>query len=61
MATSKSVRLKVFTKAVKYRWSLPDGTVCHGSTVVLARRRSELPAAVARFWHDNTHVEEVGK
>lgn len=44
------------TKSISYRWSLPDGTICHGSSVVLSRSRAGLHAALRRFWLTHTHI-----
>lgn len=50
------VELRVWTRSVHYQWSLPDGTVCHGSTVVMSRNRSGLRQALRKFWTQHPHV-----
>jgi hypothetical protein len=54
--SSQSELIRLHTKPVRYRWSTPDGTVCHGSSVVLARTRAGLRQALRNFWHQHTHV-----
>ena len=49
--------LHAYSRQVRYRWALPDGTICHGRTVVLARTPEGLPNAIRRFWRQNTPVE----
>jgi hypothetical protein len=55
-ATHPPATLRAFVAPVSYRWSLPDGTVCHGSSVVLSRSKAGLPKAMREFWRRHTHV-----
>ena len=48
--------LHTHTRPVRYRWSLPDGTICRGSSEVLSHTRAGLAAAERRFWQLHTHV-----
>lgn len=54
-------RLKLWTKPVRYRWSTPDGTICHGSTVLVAWNRQQMHQVERRFWHENKHVEREAR
>jgi len=44
------------TRPVNYSWSLPDGTVCHGHTVVVAANRRRLKQALRDFWRCQPNV-----
>lgn len=49
--------LHAYTARVRYRWTMPDGSVRRHHTVVLARRREGLPNAIRRFWKLNPQVD----
>jgi len=44
------------TRPVNYSWSTPDGTICHGHTVVVAADRRRLKQALRDFWRRHPHV-----
>ena len=50
--------LKTFVAPIFYRWRTPHGRVCRARSVVLARRRRDLPRARERFFQQNPHVQE---
>jgi hypothetical protein len=52
----ETTTLRAWVKPVHYRWSTPDGSVHSASSVVLARSRSGLKAALKQFWITNAHV-----
>ncbi|MDE2099088.1 MAG: hypothetical protein KGL39_17675 [Patescibacteria group bacterium] len=56
MQTPKEDTIRLYTRPVRYQWSLPNGTVCHSSSVVLSRTKAGLRQAMRRFWTRNTHV-----
>jgi len=53
---SESETIRPWTRPVSYRWSLPDGTICHGSSVIMSRSKAGLRSAYRRFWQQQTHV-----
>ena len=55
IAREETIRLH--TRPMRYRWSTPDGTIHHGSTVILSRTRAGLRQAFKRFWAVNRHVD----
>lgn len=54
---AKEETLHAYTRQIRYRWTLPDGTVRRHRTVVLARTPEGLPNAIRRFWKLNPQVD----
>jgi hypothetical protein len=54
--TRHETTIRLHTRPVRYCWPTPDGTVHHGSTVVLSRSKAGIGKALRRFWNQNSHV-----